>query len=199
MNTAALNCASCGQVSTDDEFCSECGAAMGQAVACTAAPSACPVCGEARPGPLARFCDTCRYDFLEKKPFSAAPPPPVAPTVPRWTLLVTVDLSLRRADDPMPADEQPRIFPLDRPDQLIGRGSDSENIHPELTLTDPGISRRHLRIMLAADGAVTALDLGSMNGTRLNAARLAPNVPTKLNAGDALTLGCWTRLKLQTR
>ena len=192
----------------------------------------CPVCGEARPGPFARFCDNCRYDFLSKQPFAATPlapaplpesapvpaPAPVpqppdsapqaaaalAPALPptpglRWDLHAAVDPSLRREGDPVPTDTRERIFPLDLADHLVGRRSDSEDIHPEITVNDPGISRRHLRILRAADGGLAALDLGSMNGTRLNGAPLEPNVPTPLQADDQVTLGCWTRLTVTPR
>ena len=169
----------------------------------------CPVCGEKRPGPFARFCDTCRYDFLEKKPFSAAPPPAaslappsvvaVAGAPPRFDIRAVVDPSLRRPEDPMPGDQRERIFPLDLSDHLVGRRSDGEDIHPEMPIGDPGISRRHLRILRATDGALSALDLGSMNGTRLNGVALEANVPTPLAPGDMLTLGCWTRLTVVPR
>ena len=109
-----------------------------------------------------------------------------------------VDVTLRRDDDPMPADTRARIFPLDLADHLLGRRSDGEDIHPEIGLADPGISRRHLRILRTPDG-VSVLDLGSMNGTRLNGAPLDSNVPTPLREGDHLTLGCWTRLTVKPR
>ena len=168
------------------------------------------MCGEKRPGPFARFCDTCRYDFLEKKPFSAAPlrvaapPAPVsvvavAGGAPRFDIRASVDLTLRRAEDPMPGDQRERIFPLDLADHLVGRRSDGEDIHPELPIGDPGISRRHVRILRGSDGALSALDLGSMNGSRLNGVALEANVPTPLVAGDMLTLGCWTRLTVVPR
>ncbi len=203
-------CPHCGETSSDAEFCSECGAALAMPAAAPAAADveACPVCGEARPGPFARFCDTCRYDFQARTPFSAAAPapapePPALAAAPppgqRWDLRASVDLSLRRPEDPMPADLRERIFPLDLADHLIGRRSDNEDIHPEIVIGDPGISRRHVRILRAADGALAALDLGSMNGTRLNGAVLEPNVPTPLAEGDQLTLGCWTRLAVGAR
>jgi pSer/pThr/pTyr-binding forkhead associated (FHA) protein len=117
----------------------------------------------------------------------------------RWDLHASVDVSLRRPEDPMPTDLRERLFPLDLADHLIGRRSDSEDIHPEIVINDPGISRRHLRIMRTPGGALSALDLGSMNGTRLNKVPLDPHVPTPLREGDELTLGCWTRLKVRAR
>ena len=214
MDAAAPKCPTCGSVSTDAEFCSECGAAMAPAAkVATPAPGAveaCPVCGEARPGPFARYCDNCRYDFQSRQAFTAdapvAPlpieaPPLVAPVAgaARWDLHGSVDVSLRRAEDPMPTDLRTRIYPLDLADHLIGRRSDSEDIHPEIVVGDPGISRRHARILRAADGSLTLLDLGSMNGTRLNGVAVEANVATPLVDGDAVTLGCWTRLVVRAR
>ncbi len=233
-----MRCPRCGEASVDADFCSECGAPM-QAAAPPAPPLAvpaagvpepaaghdpqamvCPDCGEARPGPLARFCDNCRYDFVAGKPFSAnsapdavapAPPPPVAepppeppPPVPpplavRWDLVVSVDVSLRKPEDPEPTDSRERIFPLDLGDCLIGRRSDREDIHPEIPIGDPGISRRHARLMRQPDGSLAVLDLGSMNGTRLNGKAIEPNILTPLAPADQITLGCWTRLALRMR
>jgi len=99
----------------------------------------------------------------------------------------------------MPTDTRDRVFPLDLADHLIGRRSDSADIHPEIVINDPGISRRHARILHGADGALAVLDLGSMNGTRLNDTPLEANVPTRIAAGDQITLGCWTRLRLVPR
>jgi pSer/pThr/pTyr-binding forkhead associated (FHA) protein len=121
------------------------------------------------------------------------------PPLPRWDLHATVDPSLRREDDPMPHDTRERVFPLDMADHLIGRRSDSADIHPEIVINDPGISRRHARILRAPDGALTLVDLGSMNGTRLNDLPVEPNVVTKLSAGDQITIGCWTRLRVAPR
>ena len=214
-----MACPKCGAASTDAEFCSECGAAMAAALPAAAppdptpgAPEACPICGEPRPGPFARYCDNCRYDFSAKQPFSPEPPPPLplpsqtaegrgegraAPA--QWDLQATVDLTLRRPEDPMPTDTRSRIFPLDHADHLIGRRSDKQDIHPEITIDDPGISRRHARILRAADGALSLLDLASMNGTRLNGTPVEPNIPTPLTEGSAITMGCWTRLSVVAR
>ena len=248
-----LRCPQCGQASTDAEYCSECGAAMAPRPAApspppdqapapvqTGAGEACPVCGELRPGPLARFCDTCRYDFVTHQPFGATPPaatvpapsaaPPAAPAsagamvpataappslaapptadpapasatpAPRhWELLAQVDTTLRKPEDPEPSDRSERLFPLDLQDHLIGRRSDSADIHPEVVIPDPGISRRHARILRQPDGGLALVDLGSMNGTRLNGAAVAPNVITPMAEGDQVTVGCWTRLTVRGR
>ncbi len=228
-----LRCPHCDEASTDAEFCSECGAAMaaalspapvvasspapGQAPVQTGLGEVCPVCGELRPGPQARFCDTCRYDFVTHQPFGAAPPPSPAPTParplpvpdlvpdpataagPRWELLAQVDPTLRKPEDPEPTDRNERLFALDMQDHLIGRRSDSADIHPEVVIPDPGISRRHARLIRRPDGGMALVDLGSMNGTRLNGAAVEPNVVTPLAEGDQVTLGCWTRITLRGR
>ena len=117
----------------------------------------------------------------------------------RWDLHATVDPLLRRPEDPMPTDLRARIYPLDLSDHLIGRRSDTDDIQPEVAVRDPGISRRHARILRAADGGLSLLDLGSMNGTRLNGTPVEPNVPVPLTDGDQVTLGCWTRLTVAAR
>ena len=182
----------------------------------------CPVCGEPRPGPQARFCDNCRYDFVALLPFAAAPPrgpvpataapvvasePVPAPdlvaaglgAVQRWEVLAQVDPSLRKPEDPEPPDRNERLFALDMQDHLIGRRSDSADIHPEIVIPDPGISRRHARLIRRADGGVVLVDLGSMNGTKLNGAAVEANVVTPLAEGDQVTVGCWTRIILRAR
>jgi hypothetical protein len=233
--TAEPRCPKCQALSTDAEYCSDCGAPMAAPVApppvaATAATRAdadavCPDCGQARPGPLARFCDNCRYDFVAGLSFSAtrAPPPaavakPVAPPAEiappplpgpdpapapeatlRWDLIAAVDVTLRKPEDPEPTDLRERIFPLDVGDCLIGRRSDRDDIHPEIPIGDPGISRRHARLLRQPDGGIAVLDLGSMNGTRLNGVAVEPNVPTPVAPADQITLGCWTRLRLRMR
>ncbi len=99
----------------------------------------------------------------------------------------------------MPTDLRERIFPLDVADHLIGRRSDKEDIHPEIVIDDPGISRRHARILRTPDGTLSLLDLASMNGTRVDGAAVEPNVPVTLGDGSQITIGCWTRLTVKAR
>src|SRR5262249_42952807 len=85
-----------GHVSTDPDYCSECGAKLGGAASAItpvtaispeelAAPSGgapCPVCATRR-ATGARFCEVCRYDFqtaTASGTTSASPPPPARPT-----------------------------------------------------------------------------------------------------------------------
>lgn len=52
---------------------------------------------------------------------------------------------------------------------------------------EPALSRRHARIVRGASGGLTIEDLGSLNGTLVNGARIAAATP--LRAGDRIGLG----------
>jgi FHA domain len=65
---------------------------------------------------------------------------------------------------------------------ILGR----EQASADLVIPDPGVSRRHARI-LAQNGAVIVEDLGSSNGTYVNGERISG--PVQLGAGDELQLG----------
>ena len=56
-----------------------------------------------------------------------------------------------------------------------------------------GVSRLHALIRMEGK-KVVAMDLGSVNGTRLNGQKLQPHKPYVVNHGDWLVLG---KLKLQ--
>ena len=98
-----------------------------------------------------------------------------------------------------PQNAPERTFPLDLDENLVGRRSDKKDIHPELMVADPGISRRHLSIRRREDGGLLVIELGSTNGTSLNEVPLEPGIPTPLKDGDQLTLGCWTRMTIRAR
>jgi DNA-binding winged helix-turn-helix (wHTH) protein len=66
-------------------------------------------------------------------------------------------------------------------ENLIGRDS-----RAAVCLDLAGVSRRHARVVLAADGA-TVEDLGSKNGTRVGDALVTAAVP--LRDGDAIRIG----------
>jgi len=91
------------------------------------------------------------------------------------------------------------VFPLDLDENLVGRRSDAMKIYPEIELSDPGVSHRHLKILRQPDGSFAALELGSKNGTTLNGVALKPGLVTPLTAGDELIVGTWTRLQLRRR
>ena len=171
----------------------------------------CPDCGTPRVG-VARFCEVCRHDFGAGTAGSAAaaparqdltpPPPPTLGGVLGGVLeaVTVVDPSLYVDPDPsmvLPVDEPPRTFPLDLAENLIGRRSDKRDIHPEVPLTDPGVSHRHAKLLREPDGGFVLLDVGSSNGTQLNGQDVPAGVRTPVKAGDEITLGCWTRITLR--
>lgn len=75
----------------------------------------------------------------------------------------------------------------------MGRSDPSQNIFPEVDLTDDlamesGVSREHAAIF-GRGSAIMVEDLGSTNGTLLNGERLDPYMPESLQHGDQLQLG----------
>jgi hypothetical protein len=210
-----------GDQSEDPEFCSVCGIKMegapsalssaAVAPAATSSAERCPSCGvDRKPG--ARFCETCRYDFKAAAPGPPPDPDPVVtvatPTPPDstqtryWEAVVAVDPTLDVEPDPTtpcPTDTPERTFPLDLPENLIGRRASARGIFPQIALDDPGVSHRHLMIYRNADAGLLVSDLGSTNGTFLNgnADRLEPGVKTPLADGDRVELGRWTRITVR--
>ena len=73
-----------------------------------------------------------------------------------------------------------RVIPLDRGVLVIGRGVDAD-----LTLPDPGVSRRHAEIRYDA-GIATVVDLSSTNGTTVNGRKVAT---AQLQDGDHIGVG----------
>jgi hypothetical protein len=242
-----------GHLSDEPDYCSVCGAPIlpgssgGTPIPVprsamvkdpTGGPATCPSCGEPREDPDARFCEVCRYDFLEKRPgpppvaragaapvrpttvltpvtmgdpervpqtppTPAAPAPAVAPApagARAWELVIAVDPVLDTEPDPespCPADRPEIVIAVDKPDMLIGRHDDTRAIHPEVSLHDPGASRRHAKFVLEPDGAVALQDLASTNGTQVNGSDVPPGTKRRLRDGDQVTLGRWTRITLR--
>jgi pSer/pThr/pTyr-binding forkhead associated (FHA) protein len=87
---------------------------------------------------------------------------------------------------------------LAKPVNLIGRKSEKRGILPEIPLdVDDAVSHRHALLSCGDDGSLTLRDIGSSNGTRLNAVDVKPLVDITLNDGDQITLGRWTRLTVK--
>jgi len=84
------------------------------------------------------------------------------------------------------------VFPVFKPDSLIGRYDSVTGQTPEVDLTHEdsarNISRRHARIVLKDGKPFVAEEIGTMNGTYLNGQRLATGVLTPIKDGDELTL-----------
>jgi hypothetical protein len=183
----------------------------------------CPSCGIQRKAG-ARFCETCRYDFkapsstdstvspgvtetafLSEPVGTSAGPTAVATAATRyWEAVVSVHPALDVDPDPntpCPIDTPDRTFPLDLPENLVGRRSAARGILPTIVLNDPGVSHRHLMVYRNPDATLTVSDLGSTNGTFLNAStqRLEPGVKTPVADGDRVELGRWTRIAFHCR
>jgi len=78
--------------------------------------------------------------------------------------------------------EAGRVIPLDAEAVVIGR----EVVGDGLSIEDPGISRRHARIVRNEDGTHRIEDLGSTNGTLVRGIRVAV---APLEHGDYVQLG----------
>ncbi len=70
-----------------------------------------------------------------------------------------------------------------RPEVTVGRAPDNDVVLP-----DPSVSGHHARLIATAEGYRVS-DVGSTNGTYLNAQRLPPQAWRALNVGDTLTVG----------
>jgi len=78
------------------------------------------------------------------------------------------------------------VGPLDAGEYRIGRAPENE-----IQLIDIAVSRQHARLAVI-DGRWCLRDLGSTQGTLLNAARLVPEQDVPLAADDRLRVGPWT-------
>jgi hypothetical protein len=202
--------------SSEPDYCSECGARIEGATPEPPVPSApslpanCPECGAGHDQADVVFCEICGYNFatgahgeLPTIPPSAsspaaAAPEPVAP--PRaWAVEVSVDPSLHEPGSPDPAiGFAPSTVELKPGPSLIGRRSTARAILPEIDLShDTAVSHRHALIEINPDGAAFLRDIGASNGTKLNGRQIEQLRDHPLAAGDAITLGHWSRLVLK--
>jgi hypothetical protein len=189
------------------------------------AAQACPNCS-APNAPDALFCEDCGYDFTtgsRPRPLTppdpspatpaAAGPGPAAPadgTAGRpegefgWVAELWVDPSWYEAQespDPLPSAGLPVVRPLRGRSLLVGRTSQSRNIHPDVDCqTDSGVSRRQSQ--LTTDGTRWWVeDLDSANGTFVGPASgalptdpIPAGVRHELRQDDRIYIGAWTRL-----
>jgi hypothetical protein len=225
-----------GHHSADPEWCDTCGARIGgapteappaarqepapAAVAPTSQPTAarvdCPNCGLSNDS-ANLFCEQCGYDFTtgQAPPSSSAASTPDEPlaapdSAVKWVVVVEVDpawfaLKGQLADQPCPPASSSTVA-LTQHTALIGRSSQSRDIHPEIALdSDTGVSRRHAQLVRDGDG-LSVVDLSSTNGTYLVEAGsqpadetepIEPGVPKQLHDGDRVYVGAWSRLTVR--
>ncbi len=216
-----------GHASTEADYCSECGAKLQGARAAgnggagqgrMTTGQVCPDCRTLRERDDTVFCEVCGFNFAtgahgEVPPAGvasvelevAAEPEENAPVeagvagAQRWTVVVSVDPSLQGPDSPeAPADVSPFTVALEQPLSLIGRRNEARGIFPEIALAhDEAVSRRHAVLQIDAQGGLLLRDIGAANGTRLNGAALQPMVDTPLKNGDEITLGHWSRIRVE--
>jgi len=167
-------------------------AALTGGVLVAAAPAPAPI--EAAPAPTAASPveaapPTPQETAISEPAREQAPPPPVpvvatqpAPTpaaapAPRLVMDEGNDLTL----------------PTDKPEIIVGREDPISGIFPEIDLTPyggetGGVSRQHARLNQSA-GQWTVTDLNSTNYTRVDGAKIEPNVATPLKDGVRLQFG----------
>lgn len=80
-----------------------------------------------------------------------------------------------------------KMFKLDRNEMTIGRGAEAD-----ITLDDEGVSRRHAKVVVRADGSIQLVDLNSTNGTFSNGEKVDV---AALHDGDKIQIGSATILK----
>ncbi len=189
----------------------------------TAAPAgqkACPNCSTGNV-PDALFCENCGYDFTTQSmprplapPEGAAPGSPVAPAAQGaaeetfdWVAEVWIDpawYQLQDSPDPLPSPGLPEVIPLRGSSLLVGRTSNSRNIHPDIDCeSDSGVSRRQAQ--LTTDGRRWWVeDLESANGTFVGPASgalpedpIPVGVKRELAVDDRVYVGAWTRLVIR--
>jgi FHA domain-containing protein len=81
----------------------------------------------------------------------------------------------------------------------IGRRNVSVSSSPvEISLADPGVSRRHATLLRCADGSWEVVDVGSANGTTINSGYdRVHRDPIHLKDGDRVHVGAWTTLEIR--
>ena len=154
--------------------------------------SACQGCGAARVDDP-RFCETCGHDHT-------------ASVI--WSVEVSADRAYYErtgSDIPFPNSRVPSVLVFKADEITVGRRSESRGIAPDVDLSgdlaDPGVSHAHATIGRdSASRSLTIVDLGSTNGTTINADELPiePNQPMLLNPGDRIHVGAWTTIEIRS-
>ena len=84
-------------------------------------------------------------------------------------------------------------FALDRVETLIGRYDPVTELSPDIDLTDldlkRSVSRRHARILQGQDGYTLVEEVGALNGTFVNGAKVEAGQPQSLTDGDEVGIG----------
>ncbi len=188
----------------------------------------CPDCGTVREQTDIAFCEVCGFNFvtgthgevgimpaqplsepgpvaeMEDAPEAVVAGEPEVPvvTVPQlWRVVVSVDPGLRTPESPEPPpDVLPFTVELHQPVSLVGRRDETRGILPEVAIPfDEAVSRRHAVLQWDDQRGMLLRDIGAANGTRLNGVELEPMVDVVLKDGDEITLGHWSRLRVEAQ
>jgi ABC transport system ATP-binding/permease protein len=124
-----------------------------------------PDTGRADGGPMAGFPPPARH--------TPPPPPARAQAAPRAYAVLQIRL----------ANGEQAELPLQKPETRLGRAEDNEVI-----LQSSMVSGHHLTLSMDASGQLLVMDLGSLNGTRLNGQPLSPRRAEALRPGDVVQL-----------
>jgi uncharacterized OB-fold protein len=119
-------------------------------------------------------------------PLTAVPPPAETPLPPLSPPAVSAPRLVIDGDKELP-------LAADKVEFIIGREDPISGIFPEIDLTPfggetGGVSRQHARIDHGGNGW-TITDLNSTNYTRVDGARIDPNVPVSIRDGSHIQLG----------
>ncbi|MFE3229653.1 FHA domain-containing protein [Nocardia sp. NPDC059228] len=189
----------------------------------------CPACGEPQTGRFCEGCSydfvaggpvvtraapaatvaVPAPTMVAPAPAMVVPTPDSEASITAWTATVFADReyfdTMRGEDDDVdfPAYCPERVFALQGAQVRVGRYSASKGIDPEIDLTgppqDPGVSHLHVLFVAQPGNGWAVIDLGSTNGTRVNAA--ADPIPrgqaVPVRSGDRIHLGAWTTLTLK--
>jgi FHA domain-containing protein/zinc ribbon protein len=222
-----------GHTSASEDYCDVCGMPIDKSVQAPATPppstdpptqapagQTCPNCSTVNL-PDALFCENCGYDFTtQSMPRPLAPPQATGPNgavTPQgqagpeetfdWVAEVWIDPAWYQAQespDPLPSPGLPEVIPLRGSSLLVGRTSNSRNIHPEIDCeSDAGVSRRQAQ--LTTDGRRWWVeDLESANGTFVGPASgalpedpIPVGIKRELAVDDRVYVGAWTRLVIR--
>jgi hypothetical protein len=221
-----------GHTSASEDYCDVCGMPIDASAQAAVSPppptdqptqapagQTCPNCSTVNV-PDALFCENCGYDFTtQSMPRPVAPPQTGGPngaltppaTAPEetfdWVVEMWIDpawYQLQESPDPLPSPGLPEVIPLRGTSLLVGRASNSRNIHPEIDCeSDSGVSRRQAQ--LTTDGRRWWVeDLDSANGTFVGPASgalpedpIAVGIKRELAVDDRVYVGAWTRLVIR--
>jgi hypothetical protein len=200
-----------GHTSFSDDYCDVCGAKNRNVMQrfmsdsrLTPFDQVCPTCGTPREG-QDRYCPNCAYDFETGERFEparvlswpgTATKEAAAATATGLVLALSVDASRpnEQGCPQPPADTSEHLFLLDQASMVIGR-SDAAGLQIPIS-GDPYVSRHHAEVIRLDDGWGVR-DLGSTNGTKLNGTPLAGTEVKRIEAGDVIELGCFSKLTVR--